>query len=58
VFVHNRGIVTDIYLDKAGALRRAAIGQPLDLPDSYVHEGWRLCRKIVNDIGTAAAAKA
>lgn len=58
VLVHNRGVVTQLYLDKAGARARAALGQPLDLPDPYLHDGWRLCRKIVVDIGTAAAMKA
>lgn len=57
-FVHNRGTASEIYLDKAGTRARAALGQPLDLPDSYLHDGWRLCRKIVTDVGTAAAAKA
>lgn len=58
VLVHNRGVVTQLYLDKAGARAGAALGQPLDLPDPYLHDGWRLCRKIVVDIGTAAAMKA
>ncbi|HSZ56673.1 MAG TPA: hypothetical protein VK797_13480 [Tepidisphaeraceae bacterium] len=58
VFVHNRGIVTEVYLDKAGGRARAALGRPLDLPDPYLHDGWRLCRKIVTDVGTAAALKA
>jgi hypothetical protein len=58
VLVHNRGIASETYLDKAARLARAALGQPLDLPDAYLHEGWRLCRKIVTDVGTAAAARA
>lgn len=58
VFVHNRGTATEIYLEKSGALARAAVGSPLDLPDSYLHQSWRLCRKIVEDIGTAASARA
>lgn len=58
VFVHNRGIATEIYLEKAGRRARAALGQPLELPDTYLHDGWRLCRKIVTDVGTAAAIKA
>ena len=58
VFVHNRGIVNEIYLLKAGALARASLGQPLDLPDPYLHDGWRLCRKMVLEIGSSAAARA
>jgi hypothetical protein len=58
VFVHNRGMVTAIYVEKAGALARAPLGMPLDLPDAYLHSAWRLCCKIVGDVGTDAAARA
>jgi hypothetical protein len=58
VFVHNRGIATAIYAEKAGPFARAAAGMPLDLPDSYLHAAWRLCGKIVANVGTDAAAKA
>ena len=58
VFAHNRGIVSQTYLDKTGPVARATLGNPLQLPDSYLHDSWRLCRKIVTDVGTAAAAKA
>lgn len=58
VIVHNRGVATAIYLDKAGALARAPLGQPLDLPDAYLHDAWRLCGRIVKSVGTEAAAKA
>jgi hypothetical protein len=57
-FVHTRGIATVVYLEKAGSLARARDGAPLDLPDEYVHEAWRLCGKIVQDVGTEAALKA
>ena len=58
VFVHNRGIANPLYLRKAGPLARATDGQPLDLPDPYVRDGWRLCQQVVTDVGTAAAARA
>lgn len=58
VFVHNRGAATAIYTAKAGVLARASGGAPLDLPDAYLHAAWRLCSKIVTDVGTDAAAKA
>jgi hypothetical protein len=58
VFVHNRGIATEIYLDKAAAKARAALGHPLNLPDTYLHDGWRLCRRIISGVGTEAAARA
>ncbi len=58
VFVHNRGMANETYLRKAGVLARAIDGQPLDLPDPYVHDAWRLCQTIITDVGTAAAARA
>ena len=58
VFVHNRGIATAIYVAKAGSLVRAPDGAPLDLPDPYLHRAWRLCSKMVADVGNDAAVKA
>ena len=58
IFVHNRGIVNETYLRKAGASARAAAGQPLDLPDAYVRTAWELCSRLTQDVGTAAAARA
>jgi hypothetical protein len=58
VFVHNRGMANETYVRKAGVLARASDGQPIDLPDPYVHQAWRLCQSIVTDVGTAAAARA
>lgn len=58
VFVHNRGIANDLYLRKSGTLARATEGQPLDLPDQYVHDAWLVCHQLVVDVGTAAAARA
>jgi hypothetical protein len=58
VFVHNRGIASSTYVDKAGKAARQSTGQRLNLPRSYINDGWRLCRKLVHDVGTQAAAKA
>ena len=58
VFVHNRGIANDVYVRKAGPLARAVDGEPLDLPDPYVDDGWRACHAIVDAVGTAAAERA
>ena len=56
--VHSRGVATAIYIEKAAALARTSVGKPLDIPENYVHDSWRICRKIVVDVGTAAAARA
>ena len=58
IFVHNRGVANGMYVEKAGMLARAASGQPLDLPDKYLHDSWRLCRQLVKDVGDDAADRA
>jgi hypothetical protein len=34
------------------------LGQPLDIPEPYHQDSWRLICKLVRDIGTEMAAKA
>ena len=58
LFVHNRGIANETYVRKAGPAARAIDGQPVDLPDDYVHDAYRLCHALVADVGNAAAARA
>jgi hypothetical protein len=58
ILVHNRGTATAVYEEKAGRLKRAVAGDRLDLPRAYHRESWELIRKVVGDLGTAAAAKA
>lgn len=58
VFVHNRGFVPEAYVRKAGPLARGAVGEPLDLPDPYLHDAWQSCEAIVAAVGTAAAGRA
>lgn len=58
VLVHNRGVASPMYADKAGDKKRAEAGQPLELTASYHLASWQLIRKVVTDISTAAIAKA
>ena len=58
VLVHGQGVANPTYLRKAGVLARAALQQPLPVTPNYHCESWSLLRKIVSDVGTAAAAKA
>jgi hypothetical protein len=58
ILVHNHGVVTAVYEEKAGRLKRAVAGERLDLPRQYHRQSWELVRKVVGDLGTAAAAKA
>jgi hypothetical protein len=57
VFVHNRGVVSPIYLEKAGAKHRAKSGDRLDIPEHYHRESWELIKKVVADVSGAAIAK-
>jgi hypothetical protein len=58
ILAHNRGVVNQTYLDKAGKRARYQIGQRLEIPEPYLHDAWLLIREIVQDITTAAIAKA
>jgi hypothetical protein len=54
---HNSGLVNDTYLRKAGKKARFPLGAPAEIDEPYHLESWRLIRKVVNDITTAATAK-
>jgi hypothetical protein len=58
ILVHNRGVVNQTYLDKAGSRSRYKLGQRLEIPESYLHDTWLLIRDVVKDLDTAAIAKA
>jgi hypothetical protein len=56
VLEHNAGYANDTYLRKAGKKARFANGEFIELDDDYHLESWRLVRKVVSDLATAAAA--
>lgn len=58
VVVHNRGIASLTYEEKAGPLARANAGEMLEIPEPHHRDCWQFLRKIVHDISTAAVAKA
>ena len=58
ILAHNRGVVNETYVDKAGKHARYKFGQRLEIPEPYLHETWLLIRGIVQDLATAAIAKA
>ncbi len=57
VLNHNRGVVTDRYVEKAGGLARYKAGELVDVPDNYHRDTVGLLRKMAADVTTAAAAK-
>jgi hypothetical protein len=58
VSVHNRGIASLIYEEKAGPLGRAKAGERLEMPEHYHLASWQLIRKVVQDLSAASVAKA
>jgi hypothetical protein len=57
VLVHGQGLVNSYYLEKAGTAARARIGEPLEVPEPYHLESWRLICKLVRETGTEMAAR-
>ena len=57
IFVHNRGVVSTIYEEKAGSKKRGNVGDRLDLTRSYHRRSWSLIRRVVSDMSAAAIAK-
>lgn len=57
ILVHNSGVVNDVYLAKAGARARFALGETLVIPDDYHRASWEAIRKIVGDLADAVIAK-
>jgi hypothetical protein len=54
ILEHNAGIVNEIYLRKAGNKARYKVGDHIELQDAYHLESWRLIKKIVRDVTSAA----
>ena len=54
---HNRGIVNETYIQKAGARARYKLGQRLEVPEPYLRETWTLIGEMVRDMAAAATAK-
>jgi len=57
VLEHNHGIANAIYVEKAGAKKRFADGERLEIDEPYHLESWQLIHKVVSDIATDTMAK-
>jgi hypothetical protein len=57
ILEHNAGVVNEIYLRKAGAKARYAVCDRVEIDDAYHLESWRLIKKVVTDVTTAAVDK-
>jgi hypothetical protein len=46
IHIHNKGIVNEVYLNKAGPNARAKIGKELDINNQYLFESYECCIQI------------
>ncbi len=58
ILAHNRGVVNETYLDKAGSRARHAEGQRLEVEEPYLLESWALIRSVVAELSASAVARA
>ena len=54
LLVHNRGVITPVYLKKAGSLARGADGERIEMPEPYRRQAWELVRQMAADLCAAA----
>jgi hypothetical protein len=57
ILEHNAGVVNETYRRKAGRKARYAIGDRVRIDDAYHLDSWRLIKKVMADVSTAAVAK-
>ena len=57
ILEHNAGVVNEIYWRKAGKRARFAVGEHVELDDAYHLESWRLIKKVVRDVTSAAIGR-
>jgi hypothetical protein len=57
ILEHNAGVVNETYRKKAGSKARYAVGDHIEIDDSYHLESWRLIKKVVADMTAAAKNK-
>lgn len=57
ILEHNAGVVNEIYRRKAGKKARYEVGDHIELEDAYHLESWRLIKKVVRDVTSAAIGR-
>ncbi len=58
ILVHNNGVVNATYITKAGRLARYQEGEKLEIPEQYHRESWETIKTMVQEVSSAAVAKA
>ena len=54
---HNAGVVNETYRKKAGKKARYGLGEHVEFEDAYHLESWRLIKKVVRDVTSAAIGR-
>lgn len=54
---HNSGVVNEVYRRKAGRKARYAVGDVVELDETYHLESWRLIKKVAQDVTDSAIAR-
>lgn len=57
ILEHNAGVVNETYRKKAGKSARYEIGEHVEIDDAYHLESWRLIKKVVRDVTSAAIVR-
>ncbi len=57
ILEHNAGVVNEIYRRKAGKMARYVVGDHVEIEDGYHLESWRLIKKVVRDLISAAVGR-
>src|SRR5262249_31773472 len=57
ILEHNAGVVNEIYRRKAGTKARYAVGDQVEIDDTYHLDSWRLIKKVVTDVAAAAVGR-
>jgi hypothetical protein len=57
ILEHNGGVVNEIYRRKAGRKARYEVGDHVEIEDAYQLESWRLLKKVVRDLTSAAVGR-
>src|ERR1700722_16786774 len=57
ILEHNAGVVNETYLRKAGTKARYGLGKRVEIDDDYHLASWRLIKKVVVEVSTAAVGR-
>jgi hypothetical protein len=57
ILEHNAGMVNEIYCRKAGKKARFQVGDRIEIEDAYHLESWRLIKKVVKELTSAAVGR-